>query len=422
MSTKREENGICSCVISYPPQTFQGLDTEQRREKVVAVVRDVLTKLEKKKQAKVEFASGTRVEQARLRVTAKDRWDLSGGPQTESFPDGWFTAAELLEMRQGVTPGGCLDVFLMEQKKTENLRLEKELVHLAIKSKQLVRWRVGWKGRMLFYPYHLINKKSEPAFTIQWNEIEDKKLKERLLSLQMDDALDFDQQIDSSETEIVKKSGIHQESVLRLLKHRISLGLIKYPMAATYLVSHYEQLEGRVFEKKKFTEMGKKWYEYHRPRDTGLMLSKPRILSPTLARTVRFVFDEKGYLSDHACLMIQPTSKTALGWDKFVDEMTKALGSLPSKKELLQYCLAFMNSDYAQERLVSGHRPSPKGSYTINESFMKEIPIPTPSDKKAVKGIFKLVESLVDSDSDMAAKLEKKLDYLVQQLLDAANA
>ncbi len=69
VSTKREENGTCSCVISHTSQALQGLDTEQRRDKVVAVVRDVLTKLENKKQAKAGFASGARVEQSRLRAT-----------------------------------------------------------------------------------------------------------------------------------------------------------------------------------------------------------------------------------------------------------------------------------------------------------------------------------------------------------------
>jgi hypothetical protein len=68
-------------------------------------------------------------------------------------------------------------------------------------------------------------------------------------------------------------------------------------------------------------------------------------------------------------------------------EMEKIVGEALSKKELMHYCLAFMNSSYTQQRLVTGHRPTPKGSYTITESFLKEIPIPNPTDKKAVRTI-----------------------------------
>ena len=240
----------------------------------------------------------------------------------------------------------------------------------------------------------------------------------------MEDALDFDQQIDKSETEIVKKSGIGPESVARLLKHRVALGIITYPRAAAYLVSHYERLEGRVFEKTKFTELGKRWYEYHRARDARLMLAKPRILSPTLMRTVRFVLDEVGYLSDHACLMIQPTQKTNVAWEDFEKKMKSIVGEKLSKKELLRYCLAFMNSSYAQNRLVTGHRPTPKGSYTITEAFLKEIPIPVSTDKKATKTIIKLVEDLErpGPGKQQDPDLEQKLREVVQKLLDPIKA
>jgi len=426
VSTKREENGTCSCVISHPSQAFQGLDTEQRRDKVVAVVRDVLTKLENKKQAKAGFASGARIEQVRLRATAEDRWDLSGGPQKESFPEGWFTAAELLEMRQGVTPGGCLDVFLMEQKKAEHLGLEDDLVHKAIKSKQLERWRVEWKDRVLFYPYHVRKDKSEPAFTVQWEEVEDEQLKKRMLDIQMADALDFDQQIDSREVDIVREAGINEKTVPKLLKHRVSLGLVKYPNSAAYLIQNYDRLQSRIFKKKNIREFNRRWYEYLWPRDAKIMLGKPRIISPTLIRRVRFVFDKTGYLSDHACLMIQATANKARAWDKFASEIKKVVGETLPQKELLQYCLAFMNSSYAQERLVAGHRPTPKGSYAITESFMKEIPIPTPSDKKVAKTLIKLVGDLSETGTDRPTKrqdelAEEKLNVLVEELLGATK-
>jgi len=276
VNTQEEASGDCLCVMSEPPSDFRELDKQRRREKVVGTIREVLAKLTKKKRAKILFASGARVSRQVLRNTAKDRWDISGGSGKRDFPEEWFTAAELLEMRQGVTPGGCLDVFLMDKGKAKLLELEDDLVRKAIKSKQLSRWRVEWKDRVLFYPYHakekkseteekkteLEEKKSEPAFTIQWDEIEDKKLKERLTKLGIEDALDFDQQIDSRETEIIREVGINAESVRKLLKHRISLGVVKHPKDAEYLVGNYERLQGRVFKKKNIRHFNRRWYEY----------------------------------------------------------------------------------------------------------------------------------------------------------------
>src|SRR5208282_43458 len=163
VNTQAEAAGDCLCVMSGAPSDFRELSTQQRRERVVETVRDALDKLAKRKSAKVLFASGARVSRQGLRDTAGDRWDLTGGAGKEEFPESWFTAAELLETRQGVTPGGCLDVFLMDTKKEKTLRLEEALVRKAIKSRQLSRWRVQWKDRVLFYPYNKKNKKAKKA-------------------------------------------------------------------------------------------------------------------------------------------------------------------------------------------------------------------------------------------------------------------
>jgi type I restriction-modification system DNA methylase subunit len=420
--TESAVDGDCLCVVSASPKDFRELKTQQRREKVVDTVRGVLDGLTNKKRRKILFASGARVSLEELRNTAKDRWDLSGGEGKEEFSEDWFTAADLLEMRQGVTPGGCLEVFLMDKKKAKLLNLEDDLVRKAIKSKQLKRWCIEWQDRVLFYPYRRVGKKAEPAFTIPWDEIEDSKLKDRLTQIGIEDALDFDIDIDSREREIVRETGVNDDSVKRLLKHRVSLGIIKYPMAAAYLIENYDLLEGRVFKKKNIRKFNRRWYEYLWPRDANVMLAKLRILSPTLIRQVRFVLDDLGYLSDHACLMIQPTKKTKQAWEAFEQRMNNGRGTALTKKELLQYCLAFLNSTYAQERLVTGHRPTPKGSYAITEAYMKEIPIPVPTSKTKVNKIIELVVSLEQKDvtmsaSDEAATNEEKLHALVDELL-----
>jgi len=422
-NTGKEADGECVCVISHPPKDFKGLDPQERREKVADTVRKVISGFGAKKPlAKLDFANAARIQQRVFRETAKDRWDLSGSKAASEFPENWLTAADLLEMRQGVTPGGCLDIFLMDEKKATFLNLEGQLVHRAIKSKQLERWRVDWKERMLFYPYHEKKSQFQPAFTIQWDEIEDEKLKKRLLALGIEDALDFDQQVDDRETQIVKRSGINNDSVKELLKHRISLGLVTYPRAAEYLVQQYESLEGRVFKKKNIRAFNRRWYEYLWPRDAKIMLAKPRILSPTLIRAVRFVLDDTGYLSDHACLMIQPTKKTARAWQEFHKGVEATLGEQVSKTDLLRYCLAFLNSAYAQERLVSGHRPTPKGSYAITESYLKEIPIPLPPDKRTAQKIIGLVTELEGPPTavdhkQQAERAENELQSAVQESL-----
>ena len=135
--TEPHSDSECACVISEPSHDLRELKAQEKRQRVVEIARDVLSRLEKKKQARVSFAAGARVLQSYLRSTANDRWDLSGGEGRQTFPASWFTAAELLEMRQGVTPGGCLNIFLMDKKKAKLLQLEGDLVRKAIKSKQL---------------------------------------------------------------------------------------------------------------------------------------------------------------------------------------------------------------------------------------------------------------------------------------------
>jgi hypothetical protein len=427
VNTGHAVDGYCIAIVSQSPRDFRELKKNERRQKVVATVRGVLDELSKTKNSENLFASGTHIKRARLRETAGDRWDLSGGADAIKFHSDWHTAAELLEMRQGVTPGGFLEIFLLDEKRVKLLELEDALVQDAIKSKQLERWRVEWNDLKLFYPYHMRGDKSEPAFTIPWEDIKDQKLKNRLIDISIEDALDFEHQIDGRETDIVSKAGINRESVKQLLRRRIALGLVKYPKSAAYLVSNYEKLQGRIFEKKKFTQLGKRLYEYHRPRDPHIMLTKPRILSPTLIREVRFALDKHGYLSDHACLMIQPTDATSTNWAGFSAAASKVVGQKLSKIQLLRYCLAFLNSQYSQKRLVTGHRPTPKGSYAITEAFLNEIPIPTSRAKKLTLSIIDLVRELEREEfkltgSDEVEQLERKLAALVEEALAPVHA
>jgi hypothetical protein len=386
---------------------------------VEATVRQAIKKISaRQKTATVGFAHAARVSIKRLRETAKDRWNLTIEQTSIRVPKDWLTAADLLEMPQGVTPGGCLELFLMPDSTAKSLALEVSLVHKGIKSKEVERWRVHWSNLVLFYPYHLSDDRAVPAFTIDWKAVKDKELAEMMRRLGVVDALDFDKQLDRREQEIVRRVGVNQQTVPDLLKHRIGLGVVKYPKAAGYLIQHYERLEGRVFEKKRFTEMGKRWYEYHRPRDPGLMLSKRRIVSPTLVRHVRFSLDTVGYLSDHACLFIQPTAKSQQHFLQLQKQLSNTADRRVVVDDVLKYCLAFLNSSFAQERLVTGHRPTPKGFYAVTRAFLREIPIPPPPGKKTTAKILDLVTQLIRSKSvNETARLEKELDKVVTDLV-----
>jgi len=248
----------------------------ERQEYVAQIVRNVAGSITATHStAALSFAEGGWIPQITLQETASSRLNLSPSRVAAETNRNWYTGAELLEARQGVTPGGCLDVFLLDESVTKHLKLEEVLVHHAIKSKDLVRWAVDWHGRVLLYPYHKQGDTYVPAFTLDLTRLTDKKLAKRLTELGLKDALDFDLQIDDWEREIVRRSGVQRESVAKLLQHRIALGLVPYPHTARYLIEHYERLFNRVFEKRRFTESGKGWYEYHRPRDAGIVLAMP---------------------------------------------------------------------------------------------------------------------------------------------------
>jgi predicted AAA+ superfamily ATPase len=109
-------------------------------------------------------------------------------------------------------------------------------------------------------------------------------------------------------------------------------------------------------------------------------------------------------------------------WEDLHEQLNQLAGRNLARKELLQYCLAFMNSRYAQERLVTGHRPTPKGSYAITEAYLAEIPIPVPSHKKDVIKIIELVKGLERSvfelaSSDEMSAMEDRLQTLVDETL-----
>ncbi len=415
----QDRHAECIAVLSAPPRDFAGRTEEERRKLVVATIREAVKRVSRShRSATVGFARAARIPLQRLRDSAKDRWNLAATEAIRVGKEGWITAADLFEASQGVTPGVHLELFLLSQDDASQLGLEEVLVYRAIKSKEVARWRATWSGRVLLYPYLVAGRQTVPAFTVHIDDIKDKQLANSVRGLALTDALDFAKQVDTREREIVQHRGVSQATVTELLKHRIALRLVSFPRAAEYLVRHYEELEGRVLEKKRFTDMRKRWYEYHRPRDPRLMFSRTRIVSPSLVKHVSFSLDTAGYLSDHACLFLQRTGRTERAYLDFDKRFARVLGRPTLPEDLLKYCLAFLNSEYAQERLVTGRRPTPKGYYPVTRAYLREIPIPLPRDKKTAVRVLDLVGTLTEAKGEKEIpRLEGELALVVRSLL-----
>ncbi len=387
--------GRCLALLVNPLKFGRETSVRDRRCAVERTVREALATGVGDERGAGDAPRVRGVSLRSLRATAALRWDLAArGPVVTSIARACPSAAELLEMRQGVTPGGHLEVFLLEHEAALALALEEPLVHRAVKGKHLDGWRVRWGGQVLLYPYLTGRQRPQPAFRIDLENIADKSLREAARQARLDDALDFERPIDARERKLLRE-GLDRGCAEQLLKHRVALGLVAFPRAAAYLVRHYERLSGRVFEGKRFGDSGKQWYEYHRPRDARVMLRKERILCPTLVRAVRFCLDTQGHLSDHACWFLQPGPSTRTRFRELCQALEKALGRPVRERDALKYCLAFLNGPHAQEQLTAGHRPTPKGSYQVNKQKLREIPVALPTSPANARALMGLVDTFL---------------------------
>jgi hypothetical protein len=387
-------------------KTFKDVPPNDRRRHVLDTVRSCLEPLTgRRRSMTIDFVTATRLPRQLLQETAAKRWNLASCTTVLGLEPGWFSIADILEPRQGVTPGGCLDVFLMSEKKAISLKLESELVHRAIKTRETERWHIKWEGRVLLFPYVVQNNKTVPAFTIKHSLLKD--------------SLDFENSMDDDERELRRRRPLDNNTAKEILEHRIALGLVRYPQVARYLVQSYVRMDGRIFKKRRMETFGRCWYEYLWPRDAKLLLANNRIISPRLTREPRFTLDTEGFLADDACQYLLPTDTTFKVREQLHRRLSEVLGRKASEMEVLCYCLAFLNSSYAQEALVS-RRPTPKGSYQISEEYLKEIPVVLPSRSEVAEDILACVQQLVHGvTGGEKAVLETRLSKLVTTLLTA---
>jgi hypothetical protein len=235
------------------------------------------------------------------------------------------------------------------------------------------------------------------------------------------DALDFSVQIDNQERKYRSSGPLNEDVMNKLLKHRLGLGIVAYPKVAAYLVRHYQALAGRVFEKKSITDCGKEWYEYHRPRSVTAMFAKPKILSPRLTRTVRFTLDRVGIVPQDSCIALVSTEKQRIAWQDFINQVSRAMGRRATTLEALQVALAFANSATAQARLVTGRRPTPKGSYQIKDDFLKEIEIPPLGKAKCIQAMIDDVGILCGKHASQFESAQARTDQAVKRLVASAE-
>jgi hypothetical protein len=415
------EKGNTYTVLSGHPSDFKGTSEDERRKRVVSIVLKALSKISgEHEKATYNFAQSALISYKQLRETARTRWNLAGPGKDIEISEGWFNTLDLLEAPQGVTIGGkgCLEIMLMSNEEAKKQSIESTLIHAVIKGLDITRWFTAEKGKVILYPYELTDQGGNPAFTINLSEVKDAEIRESLRREGIKDVLDFDRQIDDREREIVRLHGINNVTIVDLLKHRNSLGLVKYPNTAFYLVRYYELLEGRIFEHKNIRNCGKRWYEYHRPRNPEFILAKPKILTPRLPKKLRFSLDLNGIVPQDSCICLVPTSKTLTKWNSLQKQLSLQIGSKISKEIVLKYCLAFLNSQYAQERLTTGHRPTPKGSYAVTEEFLREIPIPQPKNPQKIRRLLHIVNKLMrERKTSEKGILEIELTKLTRDLM-----
>jgi hypothetical protein len=385
---------------------LKGVPSNQRRGYVIETIATCLQQLiGHKRKVEVDFVIGNKLSHEMLKENAAKRWNLESREDIPELKNGWYSAAEIFEPRQGVTPGGCLEVFLMSEQQSTLLKLEDELIHRSIKTRETNRWHIVWQNRILLYPYIKTESGSVTAFKIVHDRV--------------DDILDFENSLDDEEKEIKRDHALDNLTARNILEHRIALGLVKYPQTARYLVGYYSRLSGRIFKKRRLETFGRQWYEYLWPRDPILMLTNNRIISPSLAKEPRFALDTEGFLADHSCQYLMLTKETAKQREIFRMAFSKILARKASDIDILRYCLAFLNSPYSFRALTSGHRPTPKGSYQINEKYLKEIPVVLPQSKEQAEIILCLVDELVSGvTASKQQESQAKLSQFVMNLIN----
>jgi len=414
---KREPLAGSNVMVLRPGTNVRALSEARPTERRVGLTKAYLRAgqdLGCQGKATGELAMGLKIPQGQFERTAGDRWVLA--LEALAIDEGSWTASQLLDPSQGVTPGGAgvLEELIMSQLEAEHLGIEADFVRQVVKGLDVSRWSPGNVNKRIVYPYIVKGGVGMPAFRIADDEPA-ADLVRRMRQLGMRDALDFDLPLDDHEKEVMR-SRSRLEAALELLDYRRSESLIHYPGLARFLVSQYERLESRVLKKRNIRSFNRAWYEFIWPRDPALMTTAPKLISPRLCRETRFALDTFGIVPQDSCVCLVPRSSDR-EWAGLMNALSESLGGSATTVDGLQYCLAFLNSEYATSRLREG-QPTPKGSFTITDSFLSRVGVPLPG--KWSRELVDTVRGLHES-ANGGHELEGHLAGLVTAIRDGAK-
>ncbi len=317
----------------------------------------------------------------------------------------------MFEPRQGVTPGGegVLDVLQLPPDRATELGLEQQLVHPVARGLELRVGATAPAGAVLLYPYVVTSEGGRRAFDVEPAGSEPW------------DALDPDPH-DTAEANVV--AGLpERDRHRRVVERRIAQGICPYPAAAEYLLDHYDLLASRRPEGRPITSTGKRWWEYHRPRDPVAMLAVPKLLGPRRGMIwPRFALDEQGLLpTDPVVALGTPGSTHARGLlSRMREALGRHLGRAPSTRDLLVYVMAFLNAVPAAAVLRIGRLPTAKGGWTVDEDYLTTVRIAIPADRELVREIWWHADRVVTRTAQDDAALDDRelLDDLVGRALE----
>jgi hypothetical protein len=232
------------------------------------------------------------------------------------------------------------------------------------------------------------------------------------------DALDL---IPRSPAEARIVAGLRDETARdKLLTRRIAAGECPFPNSARYLLQNYQLLASRKPKGRPLADFNRHWYEYLWPRDAAKMLAHLKLVSPRLLRWPRFSLDDAGLLPTDSCVAIEtPTSAAArIQLTNLKEQLEAKVGSPVPARQLLLYVMAFLNSSASAFLLRVGREPTPKGSWNVNEQYLRLIKIPIP-DTAIVQRLLTLADSCVQQTAagQATSTEEAEIDDLVFQAL-----
>lgn len=348
---------------------------------------------------------------AELRAWGSAAWPLDPRrPLREELERrGQIGIGRMLEPRQGVTPGGegVQARLQFTGSQARELGLEDELLHPAVKGLDLEAGAARAVDRLQLYPYLVEDGESRLAF------VKDGR-----------DALAPDPQDEREAALVAAVEG--RERHRRLLQRRIAEGRCPYPVAAEYLLDHYDLLASRRPKGRALHTFGRLWWEYLWRREPKAMLAVPKLVGPRLTKWPRFALDEQGLLPTDSCVAVAAPS-SAEGRRLALDvrrALAEQLDRSVADRDFLVYAMAFLNATPAAAMLRIGRLPTPKGSWTVDENYLAAVRLAVPEDRELTRKIWRLSDALVAGvpvGADARAT-PRELDALVTRALGLAES